>query len=67
MLEQLCVNPQVSIGKLEPLKGDKVGLWSYRIDRQHRLVYSFDEEFIYVWRARYHYQDIPPEAFSYLG
>jgi toxin YoeB len=62
MLEQLCANPQVSIGKPEPLKGDKAGLWSCRIDKQNRLVYSFDDGFVYVWRARYHYEGIPPEA-----
>jgi Txe/YoeB family toxin of toxin-antitoxin system len=37
LLEQLCTNPQVSIGKPEPLKGDKVGLWSCRIDKQSRF------------------------------
>jgi toxin YoeB len=48
MLEQLCANPKASIGKPEPLKGDKAGLWSCRIDKQNRLIYSFDEEFIYI-------------------
>jgi len=64
ILEQLCINPQISIGKPEPLKGDKTGLWSCRIDKQNRLIYSFDTEFVYVWRARYHYKNIPPEAFN---
>jgi len=58
MLEQLCTNPKISIGKPEPLKGNKAGLWSCRIDKQHRFVYSFDEQFVYVWRARYHYTNI---------
>jgi toxin YoeB len=53
------LNPKVSIGKPEALKGDKMGLWSCRIDKEHRLVYSFDEEYLYLWRARYHYLDIP--------
>ena len=59
IIEQLCANPKVCIGKPEPLKGDKTGLWSCRIDKEHRLVYSFDEEYLYLWGARYHYVDIP--------
>jgi toxin YoeB len=59
IIEQLTVNPKVSIGKPEALKGDKTGLWSCRIDKKHRLVYSFDEEYLYLWRVRYHYLDIP--------
>lgn len=62
LLEQLCTNPQVSIGKPEPLKGDKVGLWSCRIDKQNRLIYSFDADFVYVWRMRYHYEGLPSKA-----
>ena len=62
IIEQLCINPKVSIGKPEPLKKDKSGLWSCRIDKEHRLVYSFDEEYLYIWRARYHYVDIPKQA-----
>ena len=62
IIEQLRVNPKVSIGKPEPLKKDKSGLWSCRIDKKHRLVYSFDEAFLYIWRTRYHYVDIPKQA-----
>ncbi len=59
IVAQLCINPMVAIGKPEPLKHDKAGLWSCRIDRHHRLIYSFDEEYVYLWRAHYHYVDIP--------
>jgi toxin YoeB len=62
IVEQLCLNPKVSIGKPEPLKGDKAGLWSCRIDQKHRLVYSFDQEYLYLWRARYHYVEIPDKS-----
>jgi len=62
IIEQLCINPKVSIGKPKPLKNDKRGLWSCRIDREHRLVYSFDVEHLYIWRARYHYKDIPSQT-----
>ncbi len=65
IIEQLRENPKVSIGKPEPLKGDKTGLWSCRIDQKHRLVYSFDEEYLYIWRARYHYVDISDQLSSH--
>ncbi|MCK5717498.1 MAG: Txe/YoeB family addiction module toxin [Thiomargarita sp.] len=55
IIEQLCINPKISIGKPKALKGDKTGLWSCRIDKKHRLIYSFDEKYLYLWRARYHY------------
>ena len=32
-------HPFEGTGKPEPLKGDLAGLWSRRIDREHRLVY----------------------------
>ena len=51
--------PFAGTGKPEPLKHHQAGLWSCRVDRENRLVYSFDEESLYLWRARYHYIGIP--------
>ena len=34
-------------GKPEPLKYDLSGLWSRRIDREHRLVYQIKEKEIF--------------------
>ncbi|QIS13276.1 Txe/YoeB family addiction module toxin [Nocardia arthritidis] len=48
-------NPFEGLGKPEPLKGDKSGYWSRRIDDEHRLVYSVAGENITVVQARYHY------------
>lgn len=51
-----CLNdPFKGIGKPEPLKGNLTGLWSRRIDREHRLVYAVDADGIYVVACRYHY------------
>lgn len=52
MLEQICAMPKTGIGKPEPLKHELTGLWSRRIDRANRLVYSFDDEYAYLWQAR---------------
>jgi toxin YoeB len=62
MLEQICAMPKTGIGKPEPLKHKLTGLWSRRIDQANRLVYSFDDEYAYLWQARYHYSDIPKQS-----
>lgn len=37
-------DPFNGIGKPEPLKHHLTGLWSRRIDQEHRIVYQVDEE-----------------------
>ena len=42
-------------GKPEPLKGDRKGWWSRRIDKEHRLVYRLEGEVLWVNQCRFHY------------
>lgn len=42
-------------GKPEPLKHDLAGLWSRRIDREHRLVYRSEKEDLFIYSCRFHY------------
>ncbi len=42
-------------GKPEALKYDLSGLWSRRIDQEHRLVYKVENGAIYIFACRYHY------------
>jgi len=42
-------------GKPEPLKYDLAGLWSRRIDREHRLVYQVSGNDILIYSCRYLY------------
>ena len=42
-------------GKPEPLVGDLSGYWSRRISERDRLIYSFDENTIYILSCRFHY------------
>lgn len=51
----LIIDPQRGIGKPEPLKHEWSGCWSRRIDKEHRLIYRFDDKTVYVLQARYHY------------
>lgn len=57
LIKDIQSSPFEGIGKPEPLKYDLAGLWSRRIDREHRLVYSVDKQDIYIYSCRYHYDN----------
>jgi len=59
LTDQLRITPKTGIGKPEALKHQLSGLWSRRIDQENRLIYSFDDEYVYLWQARFHYIHIP--------
>ena len=42
-------------GKPEPLKENLTGLWSRRIDDEHRLVYAVETKSILIFSCRGHY------------
>lgn len=55
LIKNIQSNPFEGIGKPEPLKYDLAGLWSRRIDLEHRLVYKVEGNDIYIYSCRYHY------------
>lgn len=57
LLADIQLHPFTGIGKPEPLKGEQHGLWSRRINDEHRIVYSVSSGMIYVYvlSLRYHY------------
>ena len=57
LLKDIMEHPYTGIGKPEPLKYDLAGKWSRRINAEHRLIYSVNENIItvYVISMRYHY------------
>lgn len=55
LIKDIKTNPAEGKGKPEPLKYDLSGLWSRRIDREHRLIYKVEDEDIYIYACRYHY------------
>lgn len=59
LLEDIKRNGAVQgIGKPEPLKHDKAGLFSRRIDDANRLVYDIDElQNIKIISCKGHYED----------
>ena len=55
LIKEIQRNPYEGIGKPEPLKYDLSGLWSRRIDRDHRLVYQVIKNELFIYSCRYHY------------
>jgi toxin YoeB len=55
LIKDIQRTPYEGMGKPEPLKYDLSGLWSRRIDREHRLVYQANETEILIFSCRYHY------------
>lgn len=56
LLKDIDSTPYTGIGKPEPLKYDLSGVWSRRIDTEHRLLYSCTDNKIIVYSCRYHYK-----------
>ncbi|HEY9210846.1 MAG TPA: Txe/YoeB family addiction module toxin [Methylotenera sp.] len=55
LLKEIQRSPFEGIGKPEPLKHNLSGFWSRRIDEEHRLVYSVQEDTLLIAQCRYHY------------
>ena len=55
LLKSCMSTPFEGIGKPEALKGDLRGYWSRRITSEHRLVYTFKNELLYIASCRYHF------------
>ncbi len=56
LLKSCMRKPFEGIGKPESLKGDLKGYWSRRITSEHRLVYTYKNEAIWIASCRYHYE-----------
>lgn len=57
LIEEASRDPFVGVGKPEPLRRNLAGLWSRRIDDEHRLVYGVSDDELIIIQARYHYDD----------
>jgi len=57
LLHDMANNPYAGIGKPEQLKYNLSGKWSRRINAEHRIVYSVNNEVIeiHVFSMKYHY------------
>jgi toxin YoeB len=55
LIREIQSTPYEGTGKPEPLKYDLAGLWSRRIDREHRLVYRSEGDDVLIYACRFHY------------
>jgi toxin YoeB len=55
LIAEILRDPFTGIGKPEPLRNEFSGLWSRRIDDEHRLIYAIDNDKIIITQCRYHY------------
>ncbi|WP_276348938.1 Txe/YoeB family addiction module toxin [Daejeonella sp. JGW-45] len=56
LLNELTEHPFEGTGKPEALKHQLTGMWSRRINQEHRIVYEVTGEIIYVYSLKGHYQ-----------
>ena len=59
LLDELTEHPFTGTGKPEPLKHHLSGMWSRRINKEHRLVYEVVETNVVVHHAKGHYWKKP--------
>jgi len=55
LIKSAMRTPFDGMGSPESLRHELQGFWSRRIDREHRLVYSFSESELLIVACRYHY------------
>ncbi|SUT93884.1 Txe/YoeB family addiction module toxin [Actinobacillus lignieresii] len=55
LIKDIQRQPFEGIGKPEPLKFNLSGFWSRRINEEHRLIYTVEDETILIVACRYHY------------
>lgn len=56
LLKSILETPFTGIGKPEPLRYNYSGLWSRRINREHRIVYEVTKEIITILSLKGHYE-----------
>ena len=55
LLESIDQTPFEGIGKPELLKYDLAGKWSRRITKEHRMIYEFEGNTVFIYSLRGHY------------
>lgn len=55
LLESINTDPYKGIGQPEPLKHNLSGVWSRRINKEHRMIYEVDGEVVNILSLKGHY------------
>ena len=56
--DMLRGDPSTGLGKPEQLKYEVSGFWSRRISQKDRVVYKFDDQYVYIIAIGGHYERI---------
>lgn len=57
--EMLRTDPATGFGKPEQLKHNLSGLWSRRLSQKDRVIYKFDDRYVYIFAIGGHYDQKP--------
>ena len=61
ILEEMMRNdPATGTGKPEALRHNLSGFWSRRLSQRDRVIYKFDEQYIYIFAIGGHYDAFEP-------
>jgi len=55
LIKDAIRKPFTGIGKPKPLVGNYAGCWSRRVSKEHRLIYTVDDQKISILSCRFHY------------
>ena len=55
LIKEIERTPFEGGGKPELLKHNLAGMWSRRLNLEHRLVYKIDGDAVVIFQCRYHY------------
>ena len=55
LVKNIKRHPFEGLGSPEPLKHNWTEYWSRRINKEHRIVYKFEDEMLSIAQCRYHY------------
>lgn len=55
LIQECLRTPFEGLGKPEPLRHEFSGYWSRRIDSEHRLIYTYQNDRLIIVACRYHY------------
>lgn len=56
--EMLRGDPAIGLGKPEQLKHNLSSFWSRRLSQKNRLVYKFDDKYVYIFAIGGHYEQL---------
>ena len=56
LLSEIELSPFSGTGKPEALKHKLSGVWSRRINKEHRIIYEVKEEYVLIYSLKGHYE-----------